>query len=99
MILRKIRAMTGKTKFESDLKEFFPDMYELIIIGQLDKHFWKLAEAMIRMRADDATGEVRINYQAGKISHVFKTENMTAFEGYSDNHLKKRQDRLTDRKK
>ena len=60
------------TKFEEDLKTYFPDIYELNILGKNDPNVWEIFHAMLEMRNKDSFGSIEIKYQGGKINHIVK---------------------------
>lgn len=62
-----------KTKFETDLQAFFPDIYKLHTLGKFDKKLWPAIYRMIEFYDANDYGEVTITYQGGKINHISKT--------------------------
>ena len=70
--------MTSQTPFELQLKEFFPDLYTLHTLSKFDKNYVKLIEALASMTNGNAFGIVEAHYNNGKISYVFKKENLTS---------------------
>jgi hypothetical protein len=68
------------TKFENDLRDFFPDIFKLHMYSKADKFLWEAVYALMDMRDKDQTGEVNIRYNAGKIERIIKAVNMTAYE-------------------
>lgn len=67
--------MTKQTKFEEDLKHFFPEIYQIHTISKWDKHIWAVWDAMLEMIDTNSYGEIKIRYNKGKIDRLFKTEN------------------------
>lgn len=65
-----------ETKFELDLKVYFPEIYNLNKFSKFDSKIWKVTEAMIKMIEENAYGEIKITYQNGKINHVFVTKSI-----------------------
>jgi len=65
-----------KTKFEEDLKAFFPDIYKLNNVGKWDKFFWDVITQMIRMVDTNGSGEIYIRYNSGKIDSLYVKENI-----------------------
>ena len=59
-----------RSKFENDLKVYFPDIYRLNSIGKWDKFFWDAINAMLKMVDENGTGEIVIRYNAGRIDHL-----------------------------
>ena len=72
--------MSDLTKFEQDLKDFFPDIFKLHSYSKSDKFLWDAVYALLDMKDKDATGEVSIRYNAGRIERIVKAVNMTAYE-------------------
>lgn len=68
------------TKFEEDLKAFFPDIFKLHAYGKSDKFLWDAVYALLEYRDKDETGEILIRYNAGKIERIYKGVNLTAYE-------------------
>ena len=64
---------TEKTKFETDLQAYFPDIYKLHQLGKFDKKLWQAIEIMLSFYDGKDFGEIEITYQEGKINHVSKT--------------------------
>ncbi len=73
------------TKFEQDLKDFFPDIFKLHIYSKSDKFLWKAIYAMLEYRDKDETGELLIRYNTGRIERIYKGENLTANEATAPN--------------
>ncbi len=70
--------MTGdkETKFESNLKIYFPEIYNFNKYGKFDAKIWLVTKAMIEMIESNSYGEVNITYQNGKINHIFIKKNV-----------------------
>lgn len=66
---------SGKTKFEEDLKVYFPELSDLYALMKEDKRVWVVIKSMIDMFKGRKHGRVEITYQEGKINHIFQTEN------------------------
>jgi len=62
-----------ETKFEEDLKLYFPDIYKIHCAGKFDRYVWDVFEAMMQMIDVGGYGEVRVVYQAGRINRVATT--------------------------
>lgn len=62
--------MDKQTKFEEDLKAFFPHIWELHNLGKADSQLWELVECLLEMRREDVTGDIRITYTRGHIDSV-----------------------------
>lgn len=62
------------TPFQEQLKEFFPEIYEIDVLGKRDPKLWKALDKMVDMNHRYCYGEIRITYQKGKINHIDKTE-------------------------
>lgn len=65
-----------KTKFEQDLKAYFPDIYKINNIGKWDKFFWDAVNKMTEMANKNSTGEIVIRYNAGRIDALYHKENV-----------------------
>lgn len=63
-----------ETKFEEDLKQFFPDIYKIHAHGKWDKFIWEVFDSMMEMVDASAYGEIKILYQHGRINQVIKSE-------------------------
>lgn len=68
------------TKFEQDLRDFFPDIFKLHSYSKSDKFLWEAVYALLEMRDKDLTGEVTIRYNSGKIERIYQGVNKTAYE-------------------
>lgn len=71
--------MSELTKFEQDLRDFFPDIFRLHSYAKSDKFLWEAVYALLEMRDKDMTGEVNIRYNAGRIERIVKATNITAY--------------------
>ena len=60
-----------ETKFELDLKVYFPEIYNLNKFSKFDSKIWKVTEAMIDMINNNSFGDITVTYQNGKINHIF----------------------------
>lgn len=69
-----------RTKFEQDLKDFFPDIFKLHSYSKSDKFLWEAVYSLIEMRDRDLTGEVSIRFNFGKIDRINQNVNKTAHE-------------------
>lgn len=67
-----------ETKFEQDLKEFFPDIYNLHVLGRQDPKVWTVVYALLEMKRDTSYGEITVTYQAGKINQAYKRCSLVA---------------------
>lgn len=65
-----------ETKFEEDLKLYFPDIYKIHTAGKFDRYIWNVFEEMMQMMNTSGYGEVKVTYQAGRINRV-STTNIT----------------------
>ena len=63
-----------QTKFEQDLKEYFPDIYDLHIYGKTSPWFWEAVNLMKHMKDTDSSGMVEVRYSNGNIDRVRKEE-------------------------
>jgi hypothetical protein len=80
-----------KTKFEADLKQFFPDIYRLNSIGKWDKFFWDAIDSMLKMVDENSSGEITIRYNSGRIDSLYRKENLL-FGRSKDPNLSKTSD-------
>jgi len=62
-----------ETKFEEDLKLYFPDIYKIHTAGKFDKYIWNVFEEMMSIMNTKGYGEIKIIYQAGRINRVATT--------------------------
>jgi hypothetical protein len=62
-----------QSKFEEDLKVYFPEIYKLHQMAKYDAFLWDAVYKMLEMADKNAYGEIRVTYQNGKINHVFHT--------------------------
>lgn len=69
---------TEGTKFEKDLKAYFPDIYDLYVYGKQEPKVWKVIYSLIEMKKNTQYGDVTVTFQAGKIQHAYKNECVTA---------------------
>jgi hypothetical protein len=83
--------MNGAEALKEQIKLLLPDVYQLLILGEVDPYVWAAIEAMLAMREGDEYGEVQIIYQAGKINYVWKKEQVTAGMSHKASKIKKRQ--------
>jgi len=70
--------MSGKTKFEEDLKVYFPDLYKFWSMVKFDAHADKVLAGMLKMMNGDEYGKIVIVFQAGKINRVNMETQLTA---------------------
>jgi hypothetical protein len=64
----------SQTKFEENLKNYFPDVYKLHEMAQWDKKIWLAVEKMLKMVDENSYGSIEITYQKGKINHITRSE-------------------------
>lgn len=69
------------TKFEADLKAYFPEIYDLHQLGKSDANLWEVVNVMLEMRSKDLTGMVKISYSKGHIDSCRREEDVLAFKG------------------
>lgn len=74
------------TKFEKDLKAFFPNVYKIHQLGKWDKYLWEVFYEMEKIAGDNAFAEVKIIYQAGRINNVLVTRKITSRETRKDGY-------------
>ena len=70
-----------ETKFEKDLKTYFPDIYKIHQWGKFDRRVWMVFDSLLEMGEGNCFGEVTITYQNGKINHVFIKKNVVDNRG------------------
>ena len=70
----------AQTKFEEGLKAYFPDIYELHMLGKSEANIWELVKVVLSMRASDETGMVRIYYSKGHIDAIRKETDVLAYK-------------------
>lgn len=66
----------NETKFEEDLKAYFPDIYKMNTIGKWDKFFWDAIREMTVMVDKRGSGEITIRYNAGRIDALYTKQNL-----------------------
>ena len=64
-----------RTKFEEDVKVFFPELYEIYLLTKGDVKIWKVLEAMVEMKKQNSFGKIEITYQEGRINFIYETKN------------------------
>lgn len=69
------------TKFEEDLKAYFPHIWDLNQLGKADANLWEVVTVMLEMRSQDVTGRVSITYSKGHIDTIRKDIDVLAFKG------------------
>jgi hypothetical protein len=62
-----------ETKFEEDLKLYFPDIYKIHNASKFDKYIWNVFDSMMEMMNTNGYGEIKVIYQDGKINRVATT--------------------------
>lgn len=67
-----------QSKFEEDLKAYFPHIWELHMLSKSDVHLWDLIDVLLKMRSEDVTGSVRITYTRGHIDAVRQDQDVLA---------------------
>jgi len=68
---------SGKTKFEKDLKDYFPELSDLYAIMKDDKKVWVVVKTMIEMAKQKRYGSMNITYQGGQINMIEMTTKET----------------------
>ena len=68
------------TKFEKDLKVYFPQIYRLHELGKEEPHLWELMDEIIDMRIRESSGYIRVNYNKGHIDSIHKLQDILAFK-------------------
>jgi len=66
----------NETKFEEDLREFFPKIYQLHMLGKLDDKVWEVIYQMLDFSKNNCYGKINISYQKGKINYFEQTKRM-----------------------
>jgi len=59
----------NKTKFEQDLKAYFPKIHSLYVLGEYDNKVWEAIYKMLEFSKKDRFGKITISYQKGKINY------------------------------
>lgn len=70
-----------ETGFEKDLAFYFPEIYKLHQLGKAEKNVWEVVEVLLAMRAEDCTGNIRVNYSKGHIDGINKQVDVLAYKG------------------
>lgn len=68
-----------ETKFASDLREYFPDIWAFWGLFSTDHHYYRLIEAARNMSEECATGSIEVLYQKGKITYITQKKHLTAY--------------------
>lgn len=66
------------TKFEEDLKAYFPDVYRLHELSKDEPYLWDLVEVLLEFKINKESGFIRINYSGGSMSAVLKMIDIVA---------------------
>lgn len=69
------------TKFEEDLKAFFPHIWDLHMLGKADLNLWEVVEVLLQNRKEDTTGVIRITYTKGHIDSIRREVDVLAYKG------------------
>lgn len=69
------------TKFEADLKAYFPEIWELHQLGKSEANLWELITVIQSMRAEDITGRVIVSYTKGHIDRIMQDIDVLAYKG------------------
>ncbi len=72
------KITTQRTPFEKDLQTYFPELHKFWSLSKFDKHQNKLIDAILDMVNKNKTGVIEIQYNNGRISYIFKRENLVA---------------------
>lgn len=62
------------TPFEEQLKQYFPEIYALHELSKAEPHIWEVVSEILKMRAEDVTGMLRIHYNRGHIDEIIKEQ-------------------------
>ena len=62
--------------FEEDLKQYFPEVYDLPVLTKTDTKIRKITDAMMKMHREGGYGEIKITYQKGLVNHTYLTINV-----------------------
>jgi len=63
----------SKTKFEEQLKVYFPELSRFYVIAKDDSKVWTVIKEMVKMKKERTHGSLKVGYQQGKINGVVKT--------------------------
>lgn len=58
------------TKFEQDLKNYFPEIYDLYVYGKADPKVWEVVYSLVDMWKQTSHGRVIVMYRGGKINYA-----------------------------
>lgn len=64
-----------KTKFATDLKKYFPELYQIYKHSKDEPKIIQVVETMVEMYDKKHYGKIEITYQQGKINHIYQTSN------------------------
>lgn len=77
----------GLTPFEVQLSQYFPEIFELHILGKAmesggggESHIWDLVGELLEMHRTASTGIIFINYNKGKIDNISIKKDVLAFK-------------------
>lgn len=76
--MTKSTSQDSKTKFEEDLKLYFPDIYQFYSLLRYDKFYREMIDGVLDMVNTDAYGTIEIVYQRGKINYINQKKQLTA---------------------
>jgi len=74
----KTQGMDGRSKFEQDLKAYFPDLYQFWSLFSWDKKYEFVMQGILEMVDKNGYGTIKITYQGGKIVYVNSDRQLTA---------------------
>jgi hypothetical protein len=74
------------TKFEEDLKVYFPDIYQIHTLGKFDHYIWDVFNCMLEFTNKNEYGEIIIQYQNGKINRISRTTITTSGRDAEPDH-------------
>ena len=69
---KKAKTDSG-SKFEEELKIYFPELYDIYRLTKTDRRAWIAIRGMAEMWTKKRYGKITITYQEGKINVVDKT--------------------------
>lgn len=69
---------SSKTKFEEELKLYFPDIYQFYALLKFDRFYREMLDGILDMVNTDSYGSIEIIYQRGKINYVNQKKQLTA---------------------
>lgn len=86
-----ITKTTGKTKFEEDLKVYFPEMYQFWALFSRDPFYEEVMQGIMEMISKTGYGTLEVVYNGGKINYVNLKRQLTANKSQRPEKIIRRQ--------